>query len=156
VQKWAFVWFALVAIGLTACLGVETYRERSPARTLAIRMVAREGQAGESLPRFGSGAGRIEVARAVVVDSDHIRHVRLLEAADGQRIIVLDVDDFGRARLSEASRANIGGQMAIVVEGRVVAAPTIRNPLTENEVHVLVSPDEIDRAFAAIDRDGSP
>ncbi len=85
-----------------------------------------------------------------MVDADHIRHVRLLEAADGQRILVLDVDDVGRARLFEASRSNIGGRMAIVVEGRVVAAPIIRDPLIGNEVLVSVAPDEIDRTFAVM------
>ncbi len=149
-QKQALVWAASITVGLTACLGVETYRERSPVRSLAIRMVARDGQAGEPLPRFSTDRGEIEVTRTVVVDADHIRHVRLLEAADGQRILVLDVDDVGRARLFEASRSNIGGRMAIVVEGRVVAAPIIRDPLIGNEVLVSVAPDEIDRTFAVM------
>lgn len=152
----AFWWCGAAALCLGACLGVETYQERSPARTLQIRMVVSDGQTGESAPRLGARHERIEVSRRVVVDSDHIRRVRLLDAADGSRILVLEVDEVGRARLREASRANIGGRMAIMVEGQVVAAPTVRTALTESEVYVAVPVDEIEDAFLKMGAESSP
>lgn len=154
VRKRTLWWYGAAALCLSACLGVETYQERSPARTLQIRMVVSEG--GEAAPRLGETDERIEVSRRVVVDSDHIRRVRLLEAADGSRILVLEVDEVGRARLREASRANIGGRMAIMVEGQVVAAPTIRTSLTESEVYVAVPVEQIEDAFVKMGAESSP
>lgn len=114
-------------------------------------MVASDGAEAEVLPRLGGDTSEmLAVERLVVVDADHIRSVRLLDSAEGVRVLVLDVDDLGRTRLEEASTANIGGRMAIVAEGRVVAAPTIRNPLTEGEVFVAVPAEDLERAFDAI------
>ena len=146
---------AALALTLIAGCGVEQYRQRLPARDLAIRMVADEGaDAAEVLPRLSGDAGEmLIVERAVVVDADHIRSVRLLDAADGARVIALDLDDVGRNRLEEASRAHVGGRMAIVAGGRVIAAPTIRNPLTESEAFVQVPPESLEAAFTAVGRD---
>lgn len=146
---------ALVAGSGVAGCGVEQYRQRLPAHDLAIRMVAADGaDAAEVLPRLSGGTDEmLIVSREVVVDADHIRSVRLLDAADGTRVIVLDLDDAGRARLEEASRAHVGGRMAIVAGRRVIAAPTIRNPLTESEAFVQVPPESLEAAFAAVGRD---
>lgn len=144
----SFLAVAAIAWLLPACLGVETYRERGPAPSLSIRMVAEEGREGEVLPRWsGETSEMLAVERGEVVSAQHIRHVRLLDAADGSRVLVLDLDDTGRARLAEASSLGIGRRLAIVVEGRIVAAPTIRNALTEGEAYVQVPPDDLERAF---------
>ena len=137
-----------IALLLASCLGVETYRERGPAPSLAIRMVAAEGREGEVLPRWsGDTSEMLAVEPGVVASAQHIRHVRLLDAADGSRVLVLDLDDTGKARLAEASSLGIGRRLAIVVDGRIVAAPTIRNALTEGEAYVTVPPEELERAF---------
>lgn len=140
-----------MALFLVSCLGVETYRERGPAPSLAIRMVAAEGREGEVLPRWsGDTSEMLAIEHGVVVGAEHIRHVRLLDAADGSRVLVLDLDDTGRARLAEASSLHLGRRLAIVVDGRIVAAPTIRNALTEGEAYVQVPPGDLERAFAAM------
>lgn len=141
------------ALMLIAGCGVEQYRERLPAPTLEIRMVASDATDAEVLPRMGGpGDEMLPIERAVVVDAEHIRHVRLLDSAEGQRVIVLDLDDVGRARLEEASRGHIGGRMAVVVGGRVIAAPTIRNPLTESEAYIAVPEPVLEPAFDAMGR----
>jgi preprotein translocase subunit SecD len=138
--------------GFAGCggFGVETYQERPPAASLALRMVAREGREAELLPRWSEPGEALAVERAAVVAARHIRRVRLLDAADGTRVIVLELDDLGRTRLAEATLDGVGERLAIVVDGRIVAAPTIRTPLTEGETHVAVPPADIDRAFTAL------
>lgn len=148
----AIAW-ALAGTALAGC-GVEQYRERLPALDLEIRFVASDGADAEVLPRFSGPADEmLPIERAVVVDADHIRHVRLLDAAEGRRVLVLDLDDVGRARLDEASRAHIGGRLAIVAGGRVIAAPTIRNPLSEGEAYVALPAEDLEGAFRAMTRD---
>jgi hypothetical protein len=146
----ALAWPAV--LGLVAACGVETYRERLPARDLSLRWVATSGGEGvDTLPHRGR-AGTLAVERAVVVDADHIRHVRLLDGADGQRVIVLETDDVGQARLRAASETHPGRRLAVVAGGRVVSAPTVRGPLTEREVHVSGPPDEIEETFGRLSR----
>ena len=72
------------------------------------------------------------------------------KVADGSRVLVLDLDDEGRSRLHEASTTHIGRRLAVVVDGRIVAAPTILNPLTEGEAYVTVAEPELERAFDAL------
>ncbi|AKF02906.1 SecDF P1 head subdomain-containing protein [Sandaracinus amylolyticus] len=144
----SIVTFALLA---SCAFGVEQYRERPPAPSLAIRMVAVEGAEGEVLPRWsGETDELLAVEHGVVVESRNIRHVRLLEAADGSRILVLDLDDTGRSRLHEASTLHVGRRLAIVVDGRIVAAPIIRTPLTEGEAYVAVPEPDLERAFEVL------
>lgn len=141
-----------VAASFSGCLGVETYRERGPAPDLEIRLVAREGREPESVvPRLDPSAGEpLPIERGVVVDATMVRHVRLLDSAHGVRVIVLDLDDVGRSRLREVSAANLGGRLAIVAGGRVIAAPQILNELTENEVYLAIPEPSLERSFDAL------
>lgn len=128
--------------------GVETYRERLPVDDLSIRLVSdREGAI--MIERLGEGEA-LSVLPTAIVSAEHIRHVRLLDSAEGSRILVLDLDDRGRDRLHEASRAHVGERLAIIASGRIIAAPTIRGPLTESEANIAVPLEMLETAFAAM------
>jgi preprotein translocase subunit SecD len=142
---------AVIAGALSAGCGVESYRQRPPAPDLEIRWVATNGEDAEVLPRLsGDTSEMLAVERAVVVGAEEILHVRLLDGADGTRVIVIDLSDAGRARLEEASRDRIGRRLAIVADGRVIAAPTITTALTEGEAYVQVPASALSRAYDAM------
>jgi preprotein translocase subunit SecD len=142
-----------LALGLVAgCggLGVEQYREGSPANDLSIRLVADDAHPAETLlPRLGSEES-IGVAAGTIVDAAQIEHVRLLDAADGSHVIVIVLRDAGRDRLREATTDATGRRLAIVAGEHVIAAPTVRNALTESEAYVSVPPEHLDEAFASM------
>lgn len=140
-----------VSTAIPAC-GVERYREALPDITLSLRFVA-EGAASDAevLARWDEGDS-LAVEHAVVIGPEHVEHVQLLEAAEGPRVIVLDLSDVGRERLREATSARVGARLAIVAGGRIVAAPTIREPLTEGEAYVVVDASHVERAFDALSR----
>lgn len=132
--------------------GVERYRQARPSASLAVRFVAEGAEASadaELLERW-DGSSPLAVERAVVLGAEHIEHVQLLETGEGPRVIVLDLSDVGRERLREATTARAGARLAIVAGGRVVAAPTIREPLTEGEAYVRVEAAHVERAYAAL------
>ena len=52
--------------------------------------------------------------------------------------------------LLEHAAAVFGDRLAIVAGGRIVAAPTIREPLTEGEAYVSVAQDDVERVFDAL------
>jgi preprotein translocase subunit SecD len=148
-------WLAAVLALVPGCahvLGVEQYREGLPSSDLAIRLVADEAHPAETtLTRLGNDEP-IALASGTIVSADQIEHVRLLDAAEGSRVIVIVLRDAGRERLREATTNAAGRQLAIVAGARVIAAPTVRGPLTESEAYVAVPPEQLERAFAAMTR----
>jgi preprotein translocase subunit SecD len=144
------VLLALLVLVPACGVGVEQYREGLPASDLAIRMVADDAHPAETtLPRIGTDAP-IGVAAGTIVSAEQIEHVRLLDAADGQRVIVIVLRDEGRDRLREATTDATGRRVAIVAGGHVIAAPTIRNALTESEAYVSVPREHLDDAFTSM------
>lgn len=140
---------ALVA-GCGSAFGVEHYREGLPSTDLAIRFVADETHEAETtLPRLGSEEP-IGLSAGTLVRAEQIEHVRLLEAAEGGRVIVLVLRDEGRDRLREATTEAAGRRLAIVAGGHVIAAPTVRGPLTESEAYVAVPEPELETAFGSM------
>jgi preprotein translocase subunit SecD len=142
------LWLGLSA---SACaFGVEQYREGLPASDLAIRLVADDAHTAETtLPRIGTDEP-IALAAGTIVSAGQIEHVRLLDAAEGGRVIVIVLRDVGRDRLREATEGAAGRQLAIVAGGRVIAAPTVRGPLTESEAYVAVPADHLESAFTSM------
>jgi preprotein translocase subunit SecD len=144
---------ALLCLAIPACanaFGVEQYREGLPSTDLAIRFVADDAHPAEStLPRIGTGE-EIGIASGEVVSAAQIEHVRLLDSAEGQRVIVIVLRDEGRNRLREATTDAAGRRLAIVAGAHVIAAPTIRGPLTESEAYVSVPTDHLESAFASM------
>jgi len=147
---------ALLALWLSAtcgcgsAFGVEQYREGLPSSDLAIRFVADDAHAVETtLPRIGTEE-TLAIAAGTIVSSSQIEHVRLLDAAEGNRVIVIVLRDEGRNRLREATTDAAGSRLAIVAGGHVIAAPTVRGPLGESEAYVSVPADHLERAFTSM------
>jgi hypothetical protein len=139
-----------IALGLVAGCGVETYREAPPAPSIAIRFVADDvTTAAETLPRWGTGEP-VAVGGSDLIGAEHVDHVQLYETGEGERILVIDLTDVGRTRLREATTARVGARLAIVADGRVVATPTLREPLTEGEAYVRVAPEHVEAVFDAM------
>lgn len=139
----------LVLGGLVGC-GVETYREAAPDPSLCLRFVA-EGDApiASALPRYDDGE-LIPLEAAVLIEASHIEHVQLYETGEGARLVVIDLNDVGRVRLREGTTARVGARLAIIAGDRVLAAPVIREPLTEGEAYVRVPVAEVEAVWAAL------
>jgi len=142
--------------GCAQAFGVEHYREGLPASDLAIRFVADDRHAAETtLPRIGTDEP-IAIAAGTVVEAAQIEHVRLLDAAEGNRVIVIVLRDPGRDRLREATTDATDRRIAIVAGGHVIAAPTVRGPLTESEAYVSVPEESLESAFVSMISTGVP
>ncbi len=146
-------WVVLALALVPACgsaFGVEQYREGLPASDLSIRLVADDTHEAETtLPRIGTDEP-IALAAGTIVSAAQIEHVRLLDAAEGNRVLVIVLRDEGRDRLREATTDAEGRRLAIVAGERVIAAPTVRGPLTESEAYVSVPAEHLESAFASM------
>ena len=136
--------------GCGSAFGVEHYREGLPSSDLAMRFVADETHEAElTLPRLGSEES-VGLTSGTLVSAEQIEHVRLLEAAEGGRVLVIVLRDEGRDRLREATTDAAGRRLAIVAGGHVIAAPTVRGPLTESEAYVSVPEEQLETAFGSM------
>jgi preprotein translocase subunit SecD len=140
---------------LTGCggFGVERYREADPEPSLALRFVAEGDEPpDEVLPRLGSGEV-VPLAAGALLRAPHVAHVQLLDSAEGERVLVLQLRDEGRVRLREASAGASGRRVAVVAAGAVVATPILRGVLDQSELVVRVEPARVEGAYAAIAAD---
>ena len=131
-------------------LGVEQYAEAAPRSSLELRFVAEGDRAdAEAMPRL-SGEGTVRLEPGAVLRAAHVAHVQLLDSGDGERLLVLQLREEGRARLREATEGADGRQLAIVAAGRVIATPSVRGVLDREEIAVRVERDRVDAAYAAL------
>jgi len=139
-------------LSVLACAGcgVETYREARPDPSLSMRFVA-EGDVpvGMSLPRYDDGE-LIPLEESVLIEASHIDHVQLYETGEGERLVVIDLNDVGRERLREGTTERVGARLAIIAGEHVIAAPVIREPLTEGEAYVRVPATQVETVWAAL------
>lgn len=137
----------VLAVLFAVGCGVGTYRTAPVTGPMQMRLVAQEG--GEPFPRWSTGE-LIGLEDTIFVDAAQVREARLEERPDGARHIVLFLNDQGAQQLAIATReANQGRRLALVVDGQVVAAPTISTPITTGEAHITVQGD-IDQIFDAL------
>lgn len=143
---------AILALALSAC-GVSTYRAARVTGQLEMRLVAADGDQGEDVARWFSDEV-VSLEEEAFVGSSDVREVHLESRPDDSRHIVIYLDTEGAARLAEVTAAHIGRRLAIVVDGRVVAAPTIRTAIAEGEAHLTVGPEgDIEQVFDALTRE---
>lgn len=141
--------FAL-SLALIAGCGVGTYRTAQVRGQMEMRLVAADGEDGEETPRWFSDE-IVSLEEDAFVDSSNVREVQLENMPDDTRHIVLYLDDVGRERLAGVTREHHGRRLAIVVDGRVVVAPTIQTEITEGVAHITVDGD-IEEVFDALTR----
>lgn len=143
---------AVSSMAIAACggFGVEQYREADPRSSLELRRVVGPDTAdAEHLPRL-HGEGTVALEPGAVLRASHVAHVQLLESGDGERLLVLQLRDEGRARLREATARDDGHQLALVADGRVIATPTVRGVLDQSEIAVRIERARARAAFAAL------
>lgn len=140
----------LVLFGVMAGCGVETYREAPPDPSIAMRFVA-EGDTpvALTLPRYDTGE-LVPLEGGVLIEASHVDHVQLYAQGEGGRVVVIDLTDVGRERLREATTERVGARLAIIAGDRVIAAPVIREALTEGEAYVTIPEARIEEVWDAM------
>ena len=77
-----------------------------------------------------TGPARYLVGRAIEVDGSHLRDARATADQQGSGGVVdIEFDAVGARQFGEVTRRNVGRQLAIVLDNRVLSAPTIREPI---------------------------
>ncbi len=79
-----------------------------------------------SLPDEG-GTGQLRLERRVALEGKHIRDAQLAyHQATGQPVVTFRLDGEGARLFGDMTRQNLGRQLAVVLDDRVITAPVIR------------------------------
>ncbi|HLI10658.1 MAG TPA: protein translocase subunit SecD [Alphaproteobacteria bacterium] len=77
-----------------------------------------------------TGPARYLVQRAVEVDGAHLRDARAAaNQQTGQWVVNIEFDAVGSRQFGDTTRQNVGRQLAIVLDNKVLSAPVIREPI---------------------------
>lgn len=107
---------------------------------LAIRLVdlnALPAQTAQGIAPVGSeilemadGSGPIAVKRVGSISGDRLRDARTgVDEVTGQPMVMILFDDAGARKFALLTQANIGKPLAIVLDGKVLSAPVINEPI---------------------------
>lgn len=111
-----------------------------PPAPLSVRLVAAEG--GEPTPQADGGELALEAAS--LLGPGDIRSAR----ADGMAVQV-ELTPAAATRFGEATKANVGRKMAIVVDGKVAMAPVVREAITGGRLMITLQDAGAAAALAA-------
>ncbi len=79
----------------------------------------------------GAGGGRILVRRRIEVDGASLTNAQpSTDSQTGQWVVSFEFDSVGARRFADVTKANVGKPFAIVLDGKVISAPVIREPIT--------------------------
>jgi len=90
-------------------------------------------QRGTASPEAGAPVRYYRVKRVADVSGRDIRHARTLLDDNNQAIVAFSLTPDGGRRFATLTTANVGRQLAIVLDGRIQSAPVIEDPITGGE-----------------------
>jgi preprotein translocase subunit SecD len=64
-----------------------------------------------------------------VVTGEMVKDARPIVTAQGEKAIAVTLDKSGTRKLAEATAKGLGHRLAIVLDGEVISAPTVREPI---------------------------
>lgn len=115
--------------------------------TLSVRKVddgtsSAEMQAGivhagtEILPSDSPGEPRLAVWKRVIVTEEDLAAAKPGFSQDGAPIVNVRLNEAGTRRFAAATRTSIGQRLAVVLDGRVLTAPTVLSPIEEGQIQI--------------------
>jgi preprotein translocase subunit SecD len=124
---------AVAAIAVAAVVTYALWSRAVPPLQAAVRFEVHlaEEQPAPGLMVAGAKAdGRlIYLHPEVVVDNADVTRASVVQQADGRFAVAVDFAPAAVRRLSEATAAHVGRPLAIVLDGDVALAPTVRGPI---------------------------
>jgi hypothetical protein len=150
---------ALLAVPVVAVL--VAYVSGTPWLTPVAAQVRFEVRLAEERPVSGLIVAQVEGTERivylhpdVVVGNDDVAHaVATSDGIAGRYSVEIQLLPGGAARMRQASSAHVGRPLAILLDGRVVMAPTVRSPIADSAV--ISGPfthDEATRIAAGVSR----
>lgn len=74
----------------------------------------------------------------VMVTGKHLKdaQARMSQGEQGTAEVLIDFDKEGSRLFAEATRANVGKPIKIVIDGNIISAPTVQEPITDGSARI--------------------
>lgn len=63
---------------------------------------------------------------------------------DGVAVLVIKLDENGTSKLNAMTKRNINGQLCLIIEGKIVAAPQVSEPIENGKLELLLAKKDFD------------
>ena len=94
-------------------------------------MMARQGKISpDSMLMDGDETGPLVLKRAVVVGGESLEDARGTYDENSEAAVSFSFKAKGAEKFARATRENVGRKLAIVLDGKIISAPTINTPIT--------------------------
>ena len=98
---------------------------------LEIRLAQSEPQEGWEEVKEEKSGNKIYLHKTAVITSDDVQRAVADIDANGQPVIAVHFNKAGQEKMEKATQENLGKRLAIVVDGKVVTAPTIQSTISK-------------------------
>jgi preprotein translocase subunit SecD len=71
------------------------------------------------------------VSSQIIADSSNILSVTVGPVFGTQPLLTILLDDAGAAKMKTVSTANVGNRIAVILDGEMIEAPVVREPLSD-------------------------
>jgi TonB family protein len=125
-------------------LEIPALAQAADATRLEIRLAEREPAPG-LLETVVPGSGERLYLHPAIVTGEHVASARMVDrTVDARQAPVVEVTFTAQAasRLRAATESHVGKPVAVVVDGRVVAAPVLRDPIEGSAMITGLDPNE--------------
>lgn len=107
----------------------------STVHRFEVRFVSLDEQEGVPVKTWHDGR-TLRLEPEAIIDTDDVVDVREEVGSDGREALIIGLDESSAARFAEITERNIGRQAALVVGGKVVHTPTIREAISGGSIRV--------------------
>lgn len=101
-----------------------------------IRLVVDDAADGEAMADPANEEQSLYVAPEVLLDETALAAVGPVMSDDGKLGILIALTDAGAERMREFTTAHVGRRLALILDDRVLLAPTIQSPVSQ---HILLA-----------------
>jgi protein-export membrane protein SecD len=80
--------------------------------------------------KFEDGIGEVSVSKRIIISGDNLLDAQpKMDTQTNQTIVSFSLDRVGAKRFGKATSSGIGKQLAIVLDGKVISAPVVRDTI---------------------------
>lgn len=95
---------------------------------MTFTVTLRNGEKGE--------AEKLHIQKGALLDSSAIEDANAMNDPYAGHLIHVNFTDDGTKRFAEATRAHVGKRLAILIDGKILSAPTVREPITNGSAQI--------------------
>jgi beta-lactamase regulating signal transducer with metallopeptidase domain len=112
-----------------------TSAAKAPAQRLQFRLVAEQSDA-EADTDIVTGADKqpLRVRKTALIDERDLARAYPTKTADGDAAVGIEFTTEGARRFEKLTSANIGRRLAIIFDGKLISAPTIRSTMSKSAI----------------------